>query len=101
MPTYSHKCDKCGIFDVFARMSEHQTTEKCPTCGADGPQVYVVAPLAGGLGYSDATRKLLEAPFGRERAQSIRDGKDLDRQLSNFAKRYPHLGKPQLNKEPE
>ena len=31
MPTYEYKCEKCGTFEVFQRITEEPLTT-CPTC---------------------------------------------------------------------
>ncbi|MGE5575846.1 MAG: FmdB family zinc ribbon protein [Syntrophothermus sp.] len=32
MPTYEYRCEKCGRFEHFQRISE-QPLQKCPQCG--------------------------------------------------------------------
>lgn len=31
MPTYEYECSKCGVFELFQKMSD-DAIEKCPTC---------------------------------------------------------------------
>lgn len=93
MPTYPYKCPKNHTFELFEQMSLHRSTVPCEICKAPAFQVFA-APPVNGVQYSEETRKLLSAPFGKRRAATIRDGKDVERLLDGFHKKYPHLKRP-------
>ena len=41
MPLYDFACPEHGQFEEFARMSECETPQACPTCGAPSPRIFV------------------------------------------------------------
>ena len=49
MPVYEYLCEDCGDFTALRPMSEYQTPQPCPDCGAAAPRVMLTAPHFSGM----------------------------------------------------
>ena len=59
MPIYEYRCEQCGErFDKLVPMSQAQTEQQCPSCGADRARKLMSSFAAAGVssgGGSDAS----------------------------------------------
>ncbi|MEV1293570.1 zinc ribbon domain-containing protein [Pseudonocardia sp. NPDC049635] len=47
MPTYTHRCVRCGEFDQIRPMSAAAQAISCPDCGSASPRVFGAPALRG------------------------------------------------------
>lgn len=46
MPTYDYKCETCGVFERFQKISEANLSE-CPTCGSGVKKLFSPPGVVG------------------------------------------------------
>lgn len=58
MPTYSFRCKKCGVFEVYVSIHKYDGTSKCPTCNKKTSDraldIDVTPEIFGGVVKSDS-----------------------------------------------
>ena len=92
MPTYPYRCSENHVTELFLTLSKYQSAVPCQACGRPSQRIFTPTIINGGM-ITDATRKLLEAPFGRERAQGFRTVSDVDKSLKEFESKHGrHMG---------
>lgn len=47
MPTYDYACHRCGTFSLMRPMSQHNSDQACPTCGAPSARIITAVPSFG------------------------------------------------------
>lgn len=45
MPVYEFRCESCGNFEQFRRMSEASQPMLCPTCNGEAKRIYSIAGM--------------------------------------------------------
>ncbi len=50
MPLYDYKCDRCGPFEVWHKMSETGSPRTCPDCNANASRVFTAPNISLGSG---------------------------------------------------
>ena len=93
MPTYDFCCQNGHYESVFEAISAHRDVKPCGVCALESRQQYSAPPGLVGGQMTDATRKLLEVPFGRKAAQRMLYVSDVDSKLHNIEKKYGLFGK--------
>lgn len=63
----------------------------CPKC--DPAPKPVEAPYIGGVTLSDRTRDQFRPALGKKRAAKLQTAGDVEKELWDFSRRYPHLQK--------
>lgn len=90
MATYGYQCPNEHYWELISSWAKRKSRSKCEACGKFGSQVYHPPKVSGP--FSDKTRELLAVPFGRKKAMGFKTGKDVDRALADFDRRYKHFG---------
>jgi hypothetical protein len=90
MPIYIRICTKRHTHEVYRAFKDYRKPSPCPKCLLPTEIAPQVPQIVGGQ-ISDATRKLLEVPFGRRNATGMKYTKDVDAYLAKTEKNWAHM----------
>lgn len=93
MPLYSFLCPNGHRTERYDSMAtKNYNTITCDTCMEKAGQEYSPLGTTGGQ-ISDATRKLLEVPFGKKKANEFRYTKDISEHVAKKEQEMKSFGK--------
>jgi putative FmdB family regulatory protein len=49
MPTYDFVCKQCGVFELVLKISDRNSHQFCPDCGAASERILLQAPQLKGM----------------------------------------------------
>jgi putative FmdB family regulatory protein len=50
MPLYDYRCDRCGPFELWHKMSETGIAKTCPPCGGPASRIFTAPNISLGSG---------------------------------------------------
>ena len=94
MPSYDFKCARGHTVEKFFTIARVPAAVRCVSCRKRAGRLIAAVQCTGGLAMSEKSRLLYKPVFGGKAMREVHTAGDVDRKLSEFHARYPHLGHP-------